>query len=486
VLVLSMFLPDGFGDVIFGEHFVSEVLLAHPSLTWVRVYSNQISHDAGEALLRERIHPTASTSGALPAASRAYASQEAFEADLQSRALDELWTSASFVFLAPWVFGIHAKGEAVLLSLAKRVGREFWATGEYGRGMGHIYSFTGGLGHRVPSGWRAEEASGEGSLSGGVFKSILSAPVTGTDWRQRLASRIRPWPEDAADVPRLWWAYGRKDSAHVHAFRLAKGGESRGSGGRDGGGPPEVVKLIPVSATGEFATGRAKTSGELLGNSLMGILNDPTQEVDVTRKVESEVAARVAGQLSELLIHILTRDRSGDAVPVPEVIVAPNADVEAWSGFKVVRITALELVGPSGKVEVLEPSRPVYLAAESVPRLEMRSFLAQCEPSGVIVTGDQSLAEAVLLGLEPLARPDAKVQEWEFATAALREARVGSVPDLGETFRELLRSPSLQARVRKWSEARSRDVEAMAAQRLGEAQLDSDVGQILMRSGMFG
>ena len=55
---------------------------------------------------------------------------------------------------------------------------------------------------------------------------------------------------------------------------------------------------------------------------------------------------------------------------------------------------------PCSISQALKPNRVVFLVARHVPRAEMRSFLAQSERE-VVATGDQSVAEAVLLASRP-------------------------------------------------------------------------------------
>merc|ERR1712083_616062 len=85
----------------------------------------------------------------------------------------------------------------------------------------------------------------------------------------------------------------------------------------------------------------------------------------------------------------------------------------------VARVSQLDLVRPGGarKEQPLPSGRTLFICSERVPRTEMRSFLEQCEEC-VFTTGDQSLAEAMLMGKIPCVKPDAKVQQWQIALQA--------------------------------------------------------------------
>ena len=168
---------------------------------------------------------------------------------------------------------------------------------------------------------------------------------------------------------------------------------------------------------------------------------------------------------------------------VAEIIVAPNMDFLRWAGSSIVRVAGLELLSPSGRAQIITPGRPVFLVAESVPRAEMRTFLEQCEDA-VVTTGDQSMAEAVLLGKVPMARPDAKAAQWELALACAASGGLEAVPDLGESMRRLLWSAAAQAEVAAASAARSAEVEAQAVARFGEERTPAQ--ETLLRAGMLG
>ncbi|CAK0795488.1 unnamed protein product [Prorocentrum cordatum] len=352
--------------------------------------------------------------------------------------------------------------------------------------MGHLHSYTGGLASQIPTGWPRQP--GSGAADAGIFKTILRAPETGTDWRGHFAARLgarderlrRLAAEGGAGLQgrlRLWWAYGRRDSARAHAFRPAASTEAESPPAW-----PEVVKVR--GGDGGLATGVSPTTGELLAEQAAALLESPGRHIDLGVAVASETISHVAGQLSELLVHVLTREvpenEERDAV---EVIVAPNAGVEAWAGSSVVRVSSLEMLFPSGERQYVTLGRPVFLVAERVPRREMRTFLHQCE-AVVVATGDQSVAEAILLGKVPMVRPDAKVEQWGRALSVAAEGAVEAVPDLGEVLRRLLRSPQERSRMQRRSRERSEEAEARATAELGGSW--SAAQEALVRAGMFG
>lgn len=302
----------------------------------------------------------------------------------------------------------------------------------------------------------------------------------------------------------MWWAYGRKDSARAHEFRLASAGkagdDSSARAATNGSAMaaavaaspwPHVVKIMPVTEDGRLALGSVATSGELLADQAAALMRDPDYKANLTVKVPTETDARVAGQISQLLVQMLTRGAPTKAAEdVLEVIVAPNSAIREWSGAEAVRVTALELVAPSGKRELVELKRPVFILEASIERAEMRSFLEQCEAM-VVATGDQSVAEAVLLGKVPLARPDAKAAQWELALASVTAGKVADVPDLGALLRRLVASPSARASAAAASEAASGAVEARAVAALarlgrGRGAARGAAQETLLRAGMFG
>jgi len=168
------------------------------------------------------------------------------------------------------------------------------------------------------------------------------------------------------------------------------------------------------------------------------------------------------------------------------VIVAPNLDLSSWTSpasGNVVEVVALELVNLKGQRQVISLLRPVFVVAQRVPRAEMRGFLEQCEDM-VVATGDQSVAEAVLLGKMPMVRPDAKVAQWELALAAMARRSSDEVPDLGAKLRELLSSEEVRVAVAAQSKARSLVVQQRVDRELGKARTDRH--EVLIRAGMYG
>mmetsp|Transcript_15605 Transcript_15605/g.33160 ORF Transcript_15605/g.33160 Transcript_15605/m.33160 type:complete len:531 (-) Transcript_15605:44-1636(-) len=480
VLVMSLVLPDGMGDIIFGECASRELMLAPLTVTWLRAYPSETSRDQGEALVSD-------TASAKVANSFVFTTPQALAAELDSGALDDLWSSAQEVFLAPWYFGIYAH-DAPLLALAERLQHPFWALTEYGRGMGNIQKYTGGLGRRVPTGW---PVLGGGSVQdgyhGGVFKTILHDVHTGTDWKNHFAKLIGH-RSPAPKLVRLWWAYSRLDSARIHTFRLAR--PTLEQSGRSSGAAvlwPKVVKVVPVAENGGLAFGDAKTTGEVLAEQATALLHDSESQLRNTAPetdvlVQSETESHVAGQMSELLVHILSQD-AGEA-GTAEVVVAPNLGISSWAGESIVQVTQMELIWPRGeKRQMLNLGRPVFLVEASVPRMEMRAFLDQCE-NALVATGDQSVAEAVLLGKVPLARPDAKVRQWELALKAMEAGAVDEVADLGGVLRRLVNASEERDRATAWSEQLSLEAEARAKAQASPAM--AQIQESLARAGMFG
>ncbi|CAE7450154.1 unnamed protein product [Symbiodinium natans] len=162
--------------------------------------------------------------------------------------------------------------------------------------------------------------------------------------------------------------------------------------------------------------------------------------------------------------------------------LAPTSHTGTGRRKRRVQVTSLELMAPDGQATVLDPRRPVFVVASAIPREEMRSFLEQCERE-VVATGDQSIAEAVLLGKLPFTAPDAKVASWRAALDAAANG-VEHVPDLGQTLRDLVGNEALRA---QYVEASRRHGGAVQAEL--EAQFGSDVGAVveqLARAGMYG
>merc|ERR1712224_372225 len=118
-------------------------------------------------------------------------------------------------------------------------------------------------------------------------------------------------------------AYTRKDSAQTHQFRvIAAGNRSSYAMNGSSGGWPRVSKVVPVAEDGSLATGVAKTMGDLLGEQANALMENPDHLVDVDVSPSAETVDHIAGQLSQLLIHILTGS-SAMVVDVADIIVAP-------------------------------------------------------------------------------------------------------------------------------------------------------------------
>lgn len=477
VLVASLVLPDGLGDVAFGDCAVRELLLEAERVVWLRVYPSQEHLEAGERLAFSSVANNTDS-----VTSRTFPTAEAFATAITDGSLDELWSGASQVFLAPWIFGVYPH-DVLLFSLFKRFERHFWAMSEYGRGMGPLHSYSDGLGSIIPTGWPIDGAV---DASTAVFKTILRTEPTGTDWRQHF-SRHLALPEKTP--VRLWWAYGRKDSASVHEFRLDPASELDGS-------VMKVAKIVPVNPDGSLADGVSKNMGQLLREEAERLLEDPSHSVSTNIAPASETVERVAGQFSQLLLHIIgARQRpgsSGKAEPVNvaqepvEIIVAPNMEMPLGRDGQpttTVQVSSIELVAPTGTLQHFRLPQRIFLVAQAIPRHEMRCFLEQCE-SAVIATGDQSIAEAVLLGKLPLWRPDAKVDQWQNALAAVASGTLEQVADLGERLRSLLRSP--EARSEAQDRSRLRSLEVMASVRAKFGPNLNPTQQTLLRAGMFG
>eukprot|EP00933_Yihiella_yeosuensis_P020985 TRINITY_DN16721_c0_g1_i5.p1 TRINITY_DN16721_c0_g1~~TRINITY_DN16721_c0_g1_i5.p1 ORF type:complete len:495 (-),score=112.02 TRINITY_DN16721_c0_g1_i5:629-2113(-) len=470
---------------------------ARVRVVWLRVYPNEAQWKLGEELVAE------STGKLIAAESRAFADPISFKLALESGELDDIWGCASEIFLAPWIFGIY-EHEAALLALANRVQRHFWVMTEYGRGVGPIHAYSGGLASRIRTGW---PEGGVNDSDTSIFKTILKAPVTGTNWRRHFAAKVGiPITELQDDqVPvRLWWAYSRKDSASVHEFRLLEASEGRSPDhGQDP--VPKVAKIIPVKMDGSLADGKAKNMGELLKEKVDEHMKDPsdhgnselTDEEKAQVRPAAESAAHIAGQFSKLLLHIIGKSpkqkAAEDQLSTADVIVAPNIRIQLPSATsrehdsavaKVVQITGIDLVYPNGKVTRMKLPQQIFMVAERVPRHEMRTFLENCEPA-VVVTGDQSVAEAALLGKLPLWRPDAKVEEWEKALAAVASGAVEQVQDLGERLRLLLVSSDAREKAKQRSFDDSLAVEESLRASFGGRKPEPSE-EILIRAGMFG
>eukprot|EP00439_Symbiodinium_sp_Y106_P049673 s1839_g6.t1 len=426
LLVLTLSLPDGFGDIAFGRCAVEE-LREIARVTWVRVYSSGYAKDllyAGlSGLLGYRL--------VLGPPEDSY---EAFDLHLAEGHLDQTWLRADEIFLAPWIFGLGGDG---ILALSSRLQRPFWALSEYGRGMGNLHGYSSGLGRWVPSGWPMPDTS-----TGGVFKAILKSPGAGTDWRRHFQDLL-----GLLEPPRLWWAYGRRDSAHVHAFRLLTAGNISAW--------PTAVKVIPLGSDGGLAKGVAKTKGDLLRDQIDEVVHDSPRQAAGSPEPLNEVAASSAGQLSHLLVHVLSQPMVG-----PEVIVAPNAGLQSWAEGDVVRIVSLELVRPDGEATVLDPNREVFLVAVPVPpedRDLREVFWESTRSCGY--RGPKRCRSSPAWKI-PFVAPDAKVASWRAALAAAATG-IETVPDLGQTLRDLVVKEGVRSH---YAEASRRHGEAIQAE----------------------
>jgi len=125
------------------------------------------------------------------------------------------------------------------------------------------------------------------------------------------------------------------------------------------------------------------------------------------------------------------------------VIVAPNVLTKEGDACYF-RITTLEQLSmdQGGATETRKPVREVIVTNRAIPRSEMRTFLSMCEKR-CVVTGDQSLAEAVVMGMEPRCIPDAKVEQWNRAVSILRSNAMHKVPDLGDVLSQLINNITL-------------------------------------------
>eukprot|EP00927_Polykrikos_kofoidii_P049224 TRINITY_DN43318_c0_g1_i1.p1 TRINITY_DN43318_c0_g1~~TRINITY_DN43318_c0_g1_i1.p1 ORF type:complete len:628 (-),score=112.63 TRINITY_DN43318_c0_g1_i1:141-1934(-) len=499
ILVMSQVLPDGLGDLIFGENAVHELARKLP-VAWVRCYQKEESVAAGERLI------------AKTAASCVFGFVCSNQRDLLSGGagtvtMEEVWSKARECFLAPWIFGLSTH-EDELLDLVTRTRKSFWALTEYGRGMGNIYTYTGGLASMIPTGWPASDNTG------GVFRSILSAPSTETDWRTRCAEFCGLGSVDPVNI-RLWWFYSRKDDEKKHDFRILGDDTSVGNAASVGGVAfRRAAKIVPVDSGGNIALGHEKTSGEKLADQLFQVASDPNYKpkVDVSC---AEVSAGIAGQLSQFLWAILFepvftkrlgKDGSRvirDETATVDIIVAPNVltrlreegartasagNADTSAAVAVAQIAQLDLVSADGSLREmpLEKGRQVFVCSTRVPRQEMRTFLEQCEDP-VFTTGDQSLAEAMFMDKVPCIKPDAKVQQWQLALNAKAQGLLHAVPDLGAILRGLVEDESARERARQASRLRSDSIQKQMETEIGmPPRLWNPTQWVLAKAGMLG
>jgi len=481
--VLTQCLPDGLGDIVFGESAVRELLeIPGLEIAWVRCYSNAESREAGEHLVAETIR--------LATFSLAICKDGLREA-IMDPSFIESWTSADERFLSPWIFGL-SQHDDVLLVLAAQAETHFWATTEYGRGMGNIHTYTQGFGSKVQTGWAL-------GGSGGVFRSIRKKTPTETDWRLFFANRCGV-PE--SENVRLWWFYSRKDDEKKHDFRILDETAPRLPGAVALASETLRIlaasKVVPVGLDGNISVGDEKTSGEKLAEQAFKAANDPNFKPN-TDVASQEVATGSAGQLSQFLWGLLYDSaytsgcERGPGDPI-DIIVAPNIltplRCEEMSGSEtsaVVRLLQLDLVATGKPVnEKRLEGRSVFICNARVPREEMRTFLEQCEER-VFTTGDQSLAEAIFLGKFPCIKPDAKVQQWQLALVARQNNLIDHVGDLGAEMRNLVLHESSRENARRSSKRFSEEVEtSMIAQLGGPPSTWNPTHHVLARAGMLG
>eukprot|EP00928_Gymnodinium_smaydae_P029770 TRINITY_DN22328_c0_g1_i1.p1 TRINITY_DN22328_c0_g1~~TRINITY_DN22328_c0_g1_i1.p1 ORF type:complete len:599 (+),score=64.52 TRINITY_DN22328_c0_g1_i1:28-1824(+) len=490
VAVFTQVLPDGLGDLTFGEAAVKELSDIAP-VVWVRCYTSGDNFDAGERLVRD-------TAQALVLEFAEPGGEKTAMTAEFTRDFEQVWSGARERFLAPWIFGL-GRQEQLLLMTADRTKAGFWALTEYGRGMGNIDTYSGGLGCKIPTGWipRGKE--------GGVFKSIRRAPRLNKDWRAHFADHLGL--PDASKV-RLWWFYSRAADEKKHDIKFLDGrpaSEYRGEHVRD------IAKVLPLDSKGNLATSVEKTHGEKLAEQLGEAVSNPDYQLN-TDVVCEEVKSGCAGQLSLFLagalfaspvdgaslggercstLRKLSTDEASDGYV--DVLVAPNL-MTSWreaSGRPCVagRLRSLELASSRGdeREEVHVKSRTVYLCSARIPRADMRTFLEQCEDR-VYTTGDQSMSEAVLLGKIPCIRPDAKVEEWSKALEAHRLGVIDQVPDLGNVLRDLVTNASCRTKARSDSKRASLAVEQSVKAQLGGLPPDrwQATQWTLVKAGMFG
>mmetsp|Transcript_90912 Transcript_90912/g.245654 ORF Transcript_90912/g.245654 Transcript_90912/m.245654 type:complete len:553 (+) Transcript_90912:71-1729(+) len=473
VLVMTQVLPDGLGDLIFGENAVHELQQLAP-VVWLRCYTSEDNYAAGEHLIAE-------TASSLPF-SASCSNQDGLQGSVGMDRLQRLWAGGRECFLAPWIFGLSTHEEPVL-RVAVQCRKHFWALTEYGRGMGNIHTYTGGLGAKIPTGWTVH---GE---PGGVFRSICRAPKSDTDWCRLFADRC-----GVADVSRvrLWWFYSRKDDEKKHDFRFLD------EDGRSSSDIRKVAKVVPVGSTGKIITDPAeKTNGEKLAEQFFQAAGNP--DFKPTTDVScAEATAGCAGQLSQFIWGILfdeaytrgdPRGRAGDEVV--DIIVAPNiftnwreADGGTHATAEMVQLDLLR--GATCKEEALAKGRRLFVCSAKVPRAGMRSFLEQTQKV-VFTTGDQSLAEAMFMDKIPVIKPDAKVQQWQLALMAKATGGLDAVPDLGEVMRSLVEDPIAQEKARRESKALSDELELQMIAKLGGPPSTwSPTHHVLSRAGMLG
>eukprot|EP00435_Cladocopium_sp_Y103_P036334 s1561_g9.t1 len=96
-LVFTLVLPDGLGDLIFGENAVQELLDVAP-IAWVRCHVSDEQLRPGEELI-------AATAARL-SFNLASAGKSSLAEKISPQRLERLWVNAKDRFLAPWIFGL--------------------------------------------------------------------------------------------------------------------------------------------------------------------------------------------------------------------------------------------------------------------------------------------------------------------------------------------------------------------------------------------
>mmetsp|Transcript_43368 Transcript_43368/g.92852 ORF Transcript_43368/g.92852 Transcript_43368/m.92852 type:complete len:534 (-) Transcript_43368:244-1845(-) len=474
ILIMTQVLPDGFGDLIFGENAVQELQEIGPVI-WLRCYVSKDNFVSGEELISE-------VAAKLPR-SYAWAADDDLDSVLgSSDSLLRLWAECRECFLAPWIFGLSGHEEAVLTA-AKANSKRFWALTEYGRGMGNIHTYTFGLGAKVPTGWTLDPEEG------GVFRSILRLTPGTTDWKAKCAQYCQLPPSVAKSGRlRLWWFYSRKDDEKKHDFRILDHTSRL----------LKAAKVIPVGTDGEIITDpNEKTNGEKLAEQLLQAANNPDFKPNTDVSC-AEATSGCAGQLSQFIWGILLnpafnpqqqRGEKGEEEPI-DIVVAPNllSSYRKANGgdHAAAEILNLELLlpGVGSQDRALPPGRRLFVCSCLIPRADMRTFLEQTERL-VYTTGDQSLSEAMFLDKIPVVKPDAKVTQWQLALNAKLQG-LSKVPDLGRVMRDLVTVEATRSRMREASEVFSKALELQMVASLGPVESWTPTNIIMARAGMMG
>ncbi|CAJ1411200.1 unnamed protein product [Effrenium voratum] len=102
-LVFTLVLPDGLGDLIFGQNAVEELLDVGP-VAWVRCHVSDEQLQPGEQLI-------ASTARKLRF-NLASSGKSSLHSAISRERLEQLWVEAKERFLAPWIFGLSENDQA--------------------------------------------------------------------------------------------------------------------------------------------------------------------------------------------------------------------------------------------------------------------------------------------------------------------------------------------------------------------------------------